>query len=60
MRHGAGDAARIVVVGGGVAGLTLASRLGEPSAAAAGAVGLVDRSWTHVWKPMLRTFAAGT
>jgi NADH:ubiquinone reductase (H+-translocating) len=61
MRHGAGDAARLVVVGGGVAGLTLATRLGQTLGRRGVArVSLVDRSWTHVWKPMLHTFAAGT
>lgn len=61
MKHGAGDAARIVVVGGGVAGLALATRLGQTLGRRGVArVSLVDRSWTHVWKPMLHTFAAGT
>jgi NADH dehydrogenase len=23
-------------------------------------ISLIDRSWVHVWKPMLHTFAAGT
>src|SRR5512132_1968253 len=51
---------RIVIVGGGVAGLLLATRLGPALARMRGRVTLVDRSWTHVWKPMLHTFAAGT
>ena len=51
---------RIVIVGGGVAGLLLATRLGQRVAGMRGRVTLVDRSWTHVWKPMLHTFAAGT
>ena len=51
---------RIVIVGGGVAGLLLATRLGPRLARMRGRVTLVDRSWTHVWKPMLHTFAAGT
>jgi NADH:ubiquinone reductase (H+-translocating) len=51
----------IVIAGGGVAGLILATRLGR----ALGRRGLarltlIDRSWVHVWKPMLHTFAAGT
>jgi NADH dehydrogenase len=51
----------IVVVGGGVAGLTLATRLGDRLGARSLArITLVDRSWVHVWKPMLHTFAAGT
>jgi NADH dehydrogenase len=51
---------RIVIVGGGVAGMLLATRLGPRLARMRGRVTLVDRSWTHVWKPMLHTFAAGT
>ncbi|WP_088140524.1 NAD(P)/FAD-dependent oxidoreductase [Achromobacter xylosoxidans] len=56
---------RIVIVGGGVAGLDLASTLGrhwkspshEPPAVT---VTLVDRGYSHIWKPMLHTIAAGT
>ena len=45
MRHGAGDAARIVVVGGGVAGLTLATLLGQTlGRRGVAGVSLVDRS----------------
>jgi NADH dehydrogenase len=52
---------RITVVGGGVAGLILATRLGHLLGRRALArISLVDRSWIHVWKPMLHTFAAGT
>jgi NADH:quinone reductase (non-electrogenic) len=52
---------RIVVVGGGVAGLILATRLGHLLGHRGLArVSLIDRSWIHVWKPMLHTFAAGT
>jgi NADH:ubiquinone reductase (H+-translocating) len=54
-------APRIVIIGGGVAGLILATRLGHKLGRRGLArVNLVDRSWTHVWKPMLHTFAAGT
>ncbi|BDA61769.1 FAD-dependent oxidoreductase [Shewanella xiamenensis] len=53
---------RIVIVGGGVAGLEIASTLGRrwrrrkdgPS------ITLVDSDSAHVWKPMLHTIAAGT
>jgi NADH:ubiquinone reductase (H+-translocating) len=55
------EATHIVVVGGGVAGLILATRLGHLLGRHGLArVHLVDRSWIHVWKPMLHTFAAGT
>jgi NADH:ubiquinone reductase (H+-translocating) len=51
----------IVVVGGGVAGLILATRLGhELGRRGLARVTLIDRSWIHVWKPMLHSFAAGT
>jgi NADH dehydrogenase len=54
-------APHIVVVGGGVAGLILATRLGHSLGRRRLArVSLIDRSWIHVWKPMLHTFAAGT
>ena len=52
---------QIVIVGGGVAGLILATRLGHTLGRRRLArIRLVDRSWVHVWKPMLHTFAAGT
>ncbi|EGW0348208.1 MULTISPECIES: NAD(P)/FAD-dependent oxidoreductase [Enterobacteriaceae] len=52
---------RILIVGGGVAGLVLATRLGDSLGRRGRAVvSLVDRGPTHVWKPMLHTFAAGT
>ncbi|RQZ18863.1 NAD(P)/FAD-dependent oxidoreductase [Burkholderia sp. Bp9031] len=52
---------RIVIVGGGIAGLQLATRFGEQLGRAGRAqVTVVDRSPTHVWKPMLHTIAAGT
>jgi len=52
---------RIVVVGGGVAGLALATKLGNKLGKRGRAeIVLVDRNSAHVWKPMLHTFAAGT
>jgi NADH:ubiquinone reductase (H+-translocating) len=52
---------RIIIIGGGVAGLILATRLGHVLGRRGLArVTLIDRSWIHVWKPMLHTFAAGT
>jgi NADH:ubiquinone reductase (H+-translocating) len=51
----------IIIVGGGVAGLILATRLGHVLSRRGHArISLIDRSWIHVWKPMLHTFAAGT
>lgn len=52
---------RIVIVGGGVAGISLANRLGDRLGKSGKAsVTLVDKSFVHVWKPMLHCFAAGT
>ena len=56
-----GNKPRILIVGGGAGGLELAVKLGEalgkPGRAA---ITLVDRSRTHVWKPLLHQVAAGT
>ena len=52
---------RIVIVGGGIAGMLLATELGRALGRPGRArISLVDRSFTHVWKPMLHTIAAGT
>lgn len=53
---------RIVIVGGGVGGLEVASTLGRRWRRRADrpAITLVDRDSAHVWKPMLHTIAAGT
>ena len=53
-------AARIVVVGGGVAGLEVATALGKLGSDSIDSVTLVDSDSAHVWKPMLHTIAAGT
>ena len=51
----------IVVVGGGVAGLELVTRLGERFGRRGLArVTLVDRARTHLWKPLLHSVAAGS
>lgn len=55
------SANRIVIVGGGVAGLMLATRLGRTlGRTGAARVTLIDSHPTHLWKPMLHTIAAGT
>ncbi len=52
---------RIVVVGGGAGGLELATRLGDRLGRTGSAhVTLVDRSRTHLWKPLLHEVAAGS
>jgi NADH dehydrogenase len=51
---------RIVIVGGGVGGLGLATRLGETLGKTGDAqIVLVDRSPTHFWKPLLHEAASG-
>lgn len=52
---------RVVVVGGGAGGLELVTRLGrryarDPSVE----ITLIDRGYSHVWKPLLHEVAAGT
>ena len=52
---------RIVVIGGGAGGLELATQLGDRLGARGRAhVTLVDRSRTHLWKPLLHEVAAGS
>ncbi len=52
---------RIVVVGGGAAGLELATRLGETLGRQRRAeIVLVERARTHLWKPLLHAVAAGS
>jgi len=51
---------RIVIAGGGAAGLPLAARLGQRLGRRGRAtVTLVDRFATHLWKPLLHEVAAG-
>ncbi|RZK90092.1 MAG: NAD(P)/FAD-dependent oxidoreductase [Methylobacterium sp.] len=52
---------RIVVVGGGAAGLQLATKLGDKLGRGKDVhVTLVDRARTHIWKPLLHEVAAGS
>jgi NADH dehydrogenase len=52
---------RIVIVGGGAGGLELATALGDKFGRAGKAhIKLVDRSRTHIWKPLLHSIAAGS
>jgi NADH:ubiquinone reductase (H+-translocating) len=51
----------IVIVGGGAAGLELATKLGDSLAWRKKAqITLVERARTHIWKPHLHEVAAGT
>ena len=51
---------RVVVVGGGIAGLEIATKLPRIARKIPIAVTLIDREPAYVWKPMLHTIAAGT
>jgi NADH dehydrogenase len=51
---------RIVVVGGGAAGLELVTRLGDRLGRRQQArITLIEKSRTHIWKPLLHSIAAG-
>jgi NADH dehydrogenase len=55
------ETSRIVIVGGGAGGLELATRLGDRlSRLGQARITLVDRSRTHIWKPLLHQIAAGS
>lgn len=55
------DCPKIVIVGGGAAGLELATHLGRKLGKRGRAeVTLIDATRTHVWKPLLHQVAAGT
>jgi NADH dehydrogenase len=55
-----GSLHRIIVVGGGAAGLELATRLGDKLGRRGRAeIFLVDRYLHHIWKPLLHEVAAG-
>lgn len=52
---------RIVIVGGGAGGLELATRLGKKLGRKKRAdITLIDRTMTHLWKPLLHEVAAGS
>lgn len=51
----------IVIVGGGAGGLELATKLGDSLGRKGKAlITLIDKSKTHVWKPLLHEIAAGS
>ncbi len=59
--HSAVGLHNIVIVGGGAGGLELATRLGRTLGKRKQAlITLVDRSRTHLWKPLLHQVAAGS
>src|SRR5437868_7502168 len=52
---------QILIVGGGAGGLELATRLGNSLGKRGRAqIELIDRSRTHLWKPLLHEIAAGS
>ncbi|ACT48946.1 NAD(P)/FAD-dependent oxidoreductase [Methylotenera mobilis] len=52
---------QIVIVGGGAGGLELATKLGDSLGRKGKAeITLIDKSKTHVWKPLLHEIAAGS
>jgi NADH dehydrogenase len=51
---------QIVVVGGGAAGLELATRLGDTFGREKFDIILVEKNRTHIWKPLLHEVAAGS
>lgn len=51
----------VVIVGGGAGGLELATRLGDTLGRKGKAkITLIDKTKTHVWKPLLHEIAAGS
>lgn len=51
----------VVIVGGGAGGLELATKLGDSLGRQGKAIiTLIDKSITHVWKPLLHEIAAGS
>ena len=59
-RAGDGRLHEVIVVGGGAAGLELATKLGDTLGKRGQArITLVEKSRTHIWKPLLHAIAAG-
>lgn len=55
------DKANIVIVGGGVAGMEIATQLGNRLGRSQKAIiTLIDKDSSHIWKPILHKIAAGT
>jgi len=55
------DLHHVVIVGGGAGGLELATKLGDSLGRKGKAeITLIDKSKTHVWKPLLHEIAAGS
>ena len=55
------DLHHVVIVGGGAGGLELATKLGDSLGRKGRAIiTLIDKSKTHVWKPLLHEIAAGS
>lgn len=63
---GDSDLPHIIIVGGGAGGLELATRLGDKLGRdrwwrkKSAQISLIERSRTHVWKPLLHEIAAGS
>jgi NADH dehydrogenase len=61
LANSAKDVPNIVVAGGGAAGLELVTKLGDTLGKRGQAkITLVERSRTHLWKPLLHSVAAGS
>jgi NADH dehydrogenase len=61
MTGGSSEPHQIIVVGGGAGGLELVTRLGDKLGRRKLAdVTLIDKSRTHLWKPLLHEVAAGS
>ena len=60
------DLPHIIIVGGGAGGLELATRLGDKLGRGrwwrkkSAQISLIEKSRTHIWKPLLHEIAAGS